>query len=102
MADRVIWTESASQDLIEIVAYIDREPPFYSAMVAAKIVERVETLLEHARHGRIVPELRRQDTREVFVFSYRIIYRTEPDGVKIMSVIHGSRPLRPGDHSVTE
>lgn len=47
------------------------------------------------RSGRVVPELGRDDIREIFVQSYRIIYRARPDTVEILTVHHGARVLDP-------
>jgi len=33
------------------------------------------------------------DYREIFVYSYRLIYRTDKQSVLIVAVIHGSRLL---------
>ncbi len=43
--------------------------------------------------GRPVPEADREDIRELIFQGYRIIYRTKPDQVQIITVIHGSRNL---------
>lgn len=43
--------------------------------------------------GRLVPEADREDVRELIFQGYRIIYRTKPDRVQIITVIHGSRNL---------
>ena len=39
--------------------------------------------------GRVVPELDDTNTRERFVYSYRIIYRIEETMVTVAAVIHG-------------
>jgi len=43
--------------------------------------------------GRFVPEANRDDVRELIFRGYRVIYRTEPDLVQVITVIHGSRNL---------
>ena len=43
--------------------------------------------------GRMVPELGDPEFRERFVYSYRVIYRNESDGILVAAVIHGSRLL---------
>ena len=45
--------------------------------------------------GRIVPEVGDPAIRERFAYSYRIIYRLEPQRVLIAAVIHGRRLLQP-------
>jgi plasmid stabilization system protein ParE len=46
--------------------------------------------------GRVVPELNRPTVRELIRGSYRIVYRLEPDAVRILTVVHASR-LLPAD-----
>jgi len=44
------------------------------------------TLLER---GRVVPEFKREEIREIFIFNYRMIYRIEKFQVSILAFIHG-------------
>jgi len=50
-------------------------------------------LEQFPRSGRIVPEIRHDDIREVILQSYRIIYRVHPDEVEILTIHHGARLL---------
>jgi len=43
--------------------------------------------------GRIVPELNNEHIRELFVYSYRVIYAIQPDQSEILAVLHGKRLL---------
>jgi plasmid stabilization system protein ParE len=43
--------------------------------------------------GRIVPEMRDASIRELFVFSYRVIYRVEGEVATVVAVVHGKRLL---------
>ena len=43
------------------------------------------------RAGRIVPELAREDIREVFVRTYRLIYRIEDGGIVMLAALDGRR-----------
>jgi plasmid stabilization system protein ParE len=45
----------------------------------------------------VVPELGDPEIRERFVYSYRVIYRLEPDRLLIVAVVHGRRLLEPLD-----
>jgi plasmid stabilization system protein ParE len=47
--------------------------------------------------GRVVPEVGRDDVREVFQRSYRIIYRVAGDDIRVLTVFEGHRRLRLGD-----
>jgi len=39
----------------------------------------------------MVPEFEDDTTREIFAYSYRIIYRIEDEEITIAAVIHGKR-----------
>jgi plasmid stabilization system protein ParE len=52
-----------------------------------------DRLSQFPRSGRIVPELGRDDIREVIVQSYRVIYRLRGDEVEILTVHHSARRL---------
>lgn len=44
--------------------------------------------------GRVVPELGRTDVREVFLRTYRIIYRVAGDDIRILTVFEGHQRPR--------
>ena len=52
------------------------------------------SLNEFAERGRIVPELRDDSIREIFVYSYRLVYRIEDDQISILALIHGRRDFQ--------
>lgn len=95
MALRLAWSPEAIEDIESIAAYIERDSPWYAKAVATKIVETAESALDYPQMGRAVPEIADDLLRERFVFSYRVIYRIEPDQILIVAVIHGSRLLQP-------
>ncbi|HET7369442.1 MAG TPA: type II toxin-antitoxin system RelE/ParE family toxin [Gammaproteobacteria bacterium] len=95
MAQRVIWSLAAAEDLQAIVEYIERDSPRYAAAVAEKITTLTRSLPDHPRMGRQVPELERDDVRERFVFSYRIIYQIREDAVVVANIVHGRRIYEP-------
>jgi toxin ParE1/3/4 len=60
-------------------------------MVVQQIVERSETLDAFPEVGRIVPEIGDSEIREVFVYSYRLVYQVTSVGVDILALIHSKR-----------
>jgi plasmid stabilization system protein ParE len=48
------------------------------------------------RAGRRVPELGRDDVREVLVQRYRIVYQLSPDGIVVLVVFESHRQLPGG------
>jgi toxin ParE1/3/4 len=61
--------------------------------VVRKIFSLTRTLAGFPLAGRKVPEFEDDNFREVFAYSYRIIYRVEQDAVVVVAVIHGKRML---------
>jgi len=97
MAQRVIWSVEAVDDLRSIAEYIERDSPHYAAAVVDKIIALARALPSQPRLGRIVPELERDDIRERFVYSYRVIYQQRADAIVVVNVIHGRRLYHPGE-----
>ena len=58
-----------------------------------KIVAQTRTLENFPLSGRKVPEFDDDSIRELFAYSYRIIYEVTQDHVTIAAVIHGRRLL---------
>ncbi len=89
----VNWTTPAKLDLKSIHDYIARESKYYAIKVTDEIIELSETLEHFSRRGRIVPEYGDENVREVFIYSYRLIYEVQGEHVDILAVIHGKRDL---------
>lgn len=95
MARTVTWTEMASHDLDEIAQFIGRDSKFYAAAFVREVRSAARSLRRFAERGRMVPELDDAGIRELFVRSYRLIYKIDgPGNVYIVRLIHGSRAFR--------
>lgn len=94
MAHRVVWSHRALQDVEAIAAYIAGDSPAYAATVVRMIVHQTRNLRRFPRAGRKVPEFDEENIREVFAYSYRIIYEISAHEVIIAAVIHGKRLLQ--------
>ncbi len=90
---RVEWTDPALDALEGIRDYIAKGSPYYARGFIERIFDAAGKLKDHPRMGRPVPEADRDDVRELIYQGYRIIYRTKPDRVQVVTVIHGSRNL---------
>lgn len=88
---RVRWTDQAVDDLQAIRQFIERDSPRYGRLVAERLYQATSRLEVFPRSGRIVPELGRDDLREIIVGEYRIVYRLEPDTVTLLTVFRSSR-----------
>ena len=89
----VRWTERASNDAIAIYDYIADRSETYAESVYLRILARPNQLVKYPESGSIVPEYNRADIRELYVHSFRFIYRVVDAEIRILTVIHGRRQL---------
>jgi toxin ParE1/3/4 len=94
---RVVWAPLALERAAEIARYIAADPPAAAARWIDRLVQVVTTLGAQPRRGRRVPELDRDDLREVLHGQYRVIYRVDARRVVILTVRHGRRQFDPGE-----
>jgi plasmid stabilization system protein ParE len=65
----------------------------YAKKIVREIISLSSTILTIPERGRIVPETNQKEIRELFIYSYRLIYQISPDLISILAVIHGSRNI---------
>lgn len=86
--------ESAVQDLEELRAWYEEQGvPETGQRIVADIVKRVEALKAHPDLGRVVPEFGQAFLRELIHPPFRIVYRRDPNRVRIVRVWRGERLL---------
>ncbi|ACF43125.1 type II toxin-antitoxin system RelE/ParE family toxin [Pelodictyon phaeoclathratiforme] len=95
MACLLAWSPEALEDVELIASFVERDSLWYAKIVASKIVSAAENIPSNPEMGRMVPEIADKNIRELFVYSYRLIYRIEPERIVVVAVIHGSRLLQP-------
>jgi toxin ParE1/3/4 len=66
---------------------------YHARAVVSEILSVSRSIGEFPQIGRNVPEIVDENVRERFVYSYRLIYRIEPESILIVAVIHGKRLL---------
>ncbi|MCG6134068.1 MAG: type II toxin-antitoxin system RelE/ParE family toxin [Nostoc sp. LLA-1] len=91
MADQVVWSKKALEDVEAIATYISRDSVSYTATVVQEILDVTRHLNESPFSGRVAPEFSEDNIREKLAYSYRIIYRIQDDTVTIAAVIYGKR-----------
>ena len=90
----VSFAESALRDLEEIKAwYAGQGVPDIGERLVAKVLQRVETLVEHPDIGRIVPEFEQSFLRELIHPPFRIVYRHDTKRVRMVRVWRSERLL---------
>ena len=93
MPSSLYWTRQAREDLRAIRAHIARDAPATATAYVRRIRASVERLKQFPFSGEVVPELGREDLREVLQGNYRLIYRVLEMRLDILAVYHGSRIL---------
>jgi len=92
----VIWTIKAIEQVEQIALVIEKHSPFQARRVVQLIIREARRLREHARIGKMIPELEQDQYREVRVFSYRILYKIlSEERIAIVGVVHGRRLFDP-------
>jgi plasmid stabilization system protein ParE len=88
------WTERAVEELAEIRAFIAQDKPVTADRWIARLRGRARKAAQAPRSGRRVPDLDRDDVREVVLRGYRIVYRLRQDAIDVLTVFDGHRVLR--------
>jgi toxin ParE1/3/4 len=87
----VVWTIGARDALDEALEFIAQDSPAGAERILAATLDLAESLQSLSERGRIVPEMADAAIREVFVHSYRLIYRVADEDVVILAFLHGAR-----------
>src|SRR2546426_851662 len=77
MGFQVFLSKDALSDLERIVAYIAPHNPVAAQRMGDSLLDVAFSLGDLPRRGRMVPEFRRAELREVIFRSYRVIYRIQ-------------------------
>jgi plasmid stabilization system protein ParE len=93
MAHLIIWSARATEDLESVAEFIARDSEAYSSSVIRTILRKTRLLSDFPLAGRVVPEFEDNSLREVFAYSYRIIYQVQANTVRIAAVIHAKRQM---------
>ena len=64
-----------------------------AAHVVDELVRRVDRLQDHPQLGRVVPEYRRWQLRELVDKWNRVLYRLRPDAVEVVTIVPTRMPL---------
>ncbi len=95
MAFKVIWSETAIEDLREIVSYISRDDIDAASSLADRVINRIELASIHPFSNRIVPEKKDETIRESILCPYRIVYFVDlnNNSIGIMRIWHAARGI---------
>ena len=94
---RLSWSHRARADLEAIGDYIARDDAAAAERWVMRIIAAAEKVVPTPLRGRRVPEVSRDDVREVLLRSYRIVYRVSPGQIQVLTVFEGHRLIVPTD-----
>jgi toxin ParE1/3/4 len=89
------WSETAAAQLAAARDYIAKTSPAYADLLAERVIQRTEHLVDQPFTGAEVAEYGDERLREVYEHPYRILYRLDGDRVQVVSVIHSARQMPP-------
>ncbi len=93
----IIWSPLAIEQVQHIASYIALDKPSIAVQWAEKIFNSVERLSDFPNSGRIVPEIKRNEIREIVQGNYRVIYKIKPKEVLILVVKSYRQKLKPDE-----
>jgi len=76
---KIIWSNPAISDLENIKNYIAKDSSHYASIFIEKIMEVVDKLYKFSLIGRIVPEFRNQNVREV-IYQHSYVSKLKIEG----------------------
>lgn len=94
---KLIWSPLAVDRIRDIVEYIALDKPTAAESWANDIFESVGRLAELPQSGRIVPEIKRPEIREITKGNYRIIYKIKKEAILILTVKSCRQLLKPDE-----
>ncbi|WP_114752504.1 type II toxin-antitoxin system RelE/ParE family toxin [Pleomorphovibrio marinus] len=92
---KVVWTDSAIDDLNEIGEHILKDSERYAQLTVDRLFNAVDILESHPLSGKMVPEFQNDKIRELIRFNYRIDYRIVDEyRIDIITVHRCERSIR--------
>lgn len=87
---KIIWSPLAIERASEIAEYIAQDKPSAAEKWIDTVFTKVEPLSSTPEMGRVVPEIRSSQFRELI---YGIIYRIEEKQISVLTIRHGMQIL---------
>ena len=87
------WAHRARRDLHDIDDFIARDKPEAAARWVNRIITAVERVAVFPNSGRAIPEIGRDDIREIILEDFRIVYQIRDDRIIVLTVFEGHMRL---------
>ena len=90
---KIIWSPLAIARDSEIAEYIAQDKPSAAEDWVNTVFSKIEQLESSPKIGRVIPEIKNDQFRELIYGNYRIIYRIEKKQISILTIRHGKQIL---------
>jgi toxin ParE1/3/4 len=88
----ISFAESALRDLEEVRIWcMEQGVPEVGTRLVEGVLQRIQVLAEHPDIGRVVPEFDQPFLRELIQPPFRIVYRRDPQRLRIVRVWRSER-----------
>jgi toxin ParE1/3/4 len=94
---KIVWSPLALKRVGDIAAYIAEDNPAAARQWVEGVFASVRNLSLFPESGRLVPEVRRQNFREIVMGNYRLIYRIKNQEISVLTVRHFKQMLPIGE-----
>lgn len=91
---QISWTKKSLKDLPATYDYITLDSIFYATRFISKLIQRVDQLIEFPESGRIIPEKKDPEIRELIEGNYRIFYRLQKEKITILRIHNSARKIK--------
>ena len=86
---KIEWSPLAIERVLELAEYIALDKPEVAIEWATDIFDSAEKLKDHPKLGRVIPEIRDENYRELLEGNYRVIYWLGNSKISVLTVCHG-------------
>ena len=95
---RVVWSPLAIDRAEEIAKFIADDRPVAATKWVDQLFTETAKLTQFSRSGRMVPEVGREEMRELIFDAVRVVYRLEEKQIVILTLRHQrQRPIEKVD-----
>ena len=88
---KVVFTEDAGRDLLDIGDYIAADSPLRALSFVREVRRKARDIGSQPRSFPVVPRYESKGIRRRRFRAYLIFYRVDPQAVVILHILHGAR-----------
>ena len=83
---KIVWSPLSYERLEKIYEFISDNDQAAAKNLINRVLKRIESLNKYPERGRRVPEINRDEIREIFEGEYRIIYKIGAKKILILTI----------------